>query len=118
VVPFVERQEFVNVGVILHCKKCGFLKAKLDLELERVYQLQPKVNLAMIQNQLETIMKICAGGPETGIFATWSTSERFDWLVSPSSTVVQTSPTHAGVCENAGDELENLYKLMVGPNDS
>jgi len=113
VVPFVERQEFVNVGIILHCKKCNFLKARISNDLDRIKILFPKANLIMIKNQLESISTICRGDPEAGFFSSWSTSERFDWLASPSSTVIQTSPMHAGICSNAETALNGLYNLMI-----
>lgn len=114
VVPHVERQEFVNVGVLLFCKARDYLDTRIDLSLERLKALSPGADADMIRRQLEAILLICRGGAEAGEFATWTLSERFHWLVAPSSTVVQMSPVHGGLCEDPQSELEQLYVLLVG----
>ena len=113
VVPRVERQEFVNVGVILFCKERGYLDVALDHELGRLQAFAPGCDFEMIREHLRTIETICRGGPDAGGFAEWSQSERFHWLTGPSSTVIQASPMHAGLCAEPAEELSRLYDLFV-----
>jgi hypothetical protein len=113
VVPRVERQEFVNVGVILFCKERRYLDVALDHGLHRLRALAPDCDFEMIQEHLRTIAAICRGGPGAGRFAEWSQSERFHWLTGPSSTVIQYSPVHAGLCADPAEELARLYDLFV-----
>ena len=112
-VPSVERGECLNVGVILFCRTLDFLGARIYLNEARLLALSPVLDLAAIQQQLETIMLICEGGPEAGPLGKMSQSERFHWLVSPRSTIIQSSPTHEGMCHNPEAALEHLLKTMV-----
>ena len=113
VVPRVERQEFVNVGVILFCKGLGYLEVAIDHGLSRLRAFAPDCDFEMIKGHLRTIETICRGGPGAGRFAEWSQSERFHWLTAPSSTVIQTSPVHAGLSSDPAQELSRLYDLFV-----
>jgi hypothetical protein len=114
VVPHVERQEFINVGVIISCRKLDYLDAIIDFELSRLESLSPNSDLEMIKAQLRVFSTICSGGPEAGYFGRLSKSERFDWLVSPSSTVIQTSAADSGICDNHPSQaLRQLYELLV-----
>ena len=113
VVPRVERQEFVNVGVILFCKERGYLDAAIDRGFSRLRALAPGCDFEMIGEHLHTIEMICRGGPDAGRFAEWSQSERFHWLTAPSSTVIQASPVHAGLSSDPAEELGRLYDLFV-----
>jgi len=112
-VPSVERGECLNVGVILFCRTLGFLEARIHLNGARALALSPDLDLAAIQQQLVTIMRICEGGPEAGPLGKMSQSERFHWLVSPRSTIIQISPVHEGVCDDPEAALEHLLKMMV-----
>lgn len=113
VVPHVERQEFVNVGIILFCKSLNFLDARIDSQLSRLQKLAPEADLPMIKAHLDTISLICAGGEKAGDFGKLSQAERFHWLVAPSSTVIQTSPVHCGLCTDPRETLEKLFQLLV-----
>ena len=113
VVPHVERQEFLNAGVVLFCKRQEYLAARIDLSMKRVAVFAPNADLAMICAQLKNIITICQGGDAAGYFSQLSQSERFNWLVAPSSTVIQASPVHSGVCDNPADALQHLYDLLV-----
>lgn len=113
VVPHVERQEFINVGVILFCKTLNFLDARIDFQLTRLKTLAPEANLPMIKAHLNTISLICTGGEEAGHYGTLSQAERFHWLVAPSSTIIQTSPVHCGLCTDPPKALERLFKLLI-----
>ena len=112
-VPSVERGECLNVGVILFCRTLGFLGARIHLNATRALALSPDLDLAAIQQQLDTMMLICKGGPEAGDLGKMSQSERFQWLVSPRSTIIQISPVHEGVGDDPQSALEHLLKTMV-----
>jgi hypothetical protein len=112
-VPSVERGECLNVGVILFCRTLGFLGARIHLNATRALALSPDLDLAAIQQQLDSIMLIGKGGPEAGDLGKMSQSERFQWLVSPRSTVIQISPVHEGVGDDPEAALEHLLKTMV-----
>ena len=112
-VPSVERGECLNIGVILFCRTLDFLGARIHLNATRLLALSPDLDLAAIQQQLDTIMLICEGGPEAGLLGKMSQSERFHWLVSPRSTIIQISPTHEGMCDDPEAALDHLLKTMV-----
>ncbi len=112
-VPSVERGECLNVGVILFCRTLGFLGARVHLNTTRALALFPDLDLTFIQQQLDDMVLISQGGPEAGPLGKMSQSERFHWLVSPRSTVIQISPVHEGVCDDPEAVLEHLLKTMV-----
>jgi Protein of unknown function (DUF3037) len=116
VVPRVEREEFVNVGVIVSCPARGFLEARIELDEQRLIALDPTVDLESIRTHLSTIPAICAGGEQAGPIGQLSQRERFHWLVAPRSTTIQTSPVHTGFCKNQNEVLEHLLDTMVRPS--
>jgi hypothetical protein len=113
VVPRVERQEFVNAGVILWCRELELLEARIDLDEARLRALDPTVDVAAVHRHLASITQVCAGGAEAGALGRLSRRERFDWLVAPRSTIIQTSPVHAGRCDDVAATLEHLLASMV-----
>jgi Protein of unknown function (DUF3037) len=113
VVPRVERGECVNAGVILFCRPRGFLAADTALDERRVLALDPEVDLAAVRAHLEAFARIAAGEPRAGPMATLEPSERFHWLVAPSSTVLQCSPVHTGLTDDPARELEHLMARLV-----
>jgi hypothetical protein len=118
IVPHVERGEFVNVGVILFARTLGFLEARFALDEDRVRCLWPEVDLPAVVRHLDSIDTTCRGLPEAGPFAAQSPSERFHWLTSPRSTVVQPSPVHVGRCDDPNAALEDLVAryVRIGPS--
>jgi hypothetical protein len=118
VVPRVEREEFINAGVILSCPDKRFLKALVELDEERLTALDPALDARTIKGYLETIPLICAGGPQAGPIAHLPQRARFHWLVAPRSTIIQTSPAHSGFCDEPEAMLLHLLKTMVRPNAS
>ncbi len=110
VVPAVERGECLNAGVILFCRTRRFLEARVELDEVRLLALYPRAEVAVIRSGLETIPWVAAGGGPIGRL---SQSERFHWLVSPRSTTIQTSPTHAGLCADPEVMLEHLVETLV-----
>jgi hypothetical protein len=113
VVPRVERQEFVNAGVILFCLSRDFLAARVALDRGRVLALHPEADLVTIEEHLAVIPRICAGGPDAGPIGRLSRRERFHWLVAPRSTVVQVSPVHTGLCDEPERALDDVFERMV-----
>ena len=116
VVPRVEREEFVNAGVVLCCLAQRFLAARVALDRARLLALAPWLAAAemdAIERHLTLIALVCAGDASTGAVGAMAPARRFDWLVAPRSTVVQTSAVHAGLCHDAGAELERLFAFAV-----
>ena len=113
VVPKVEREEFINVGVIVSCPAREFLEARIKLDSERLEALDPKLDFETIQAHLATIPAICKGGEMAGPIGLLPQRERFHWLVAPRSTIIQTSPVHSGYSTSPHDALEHLVSAMV-----
>lgn len=113
VVPRVEREEFVNVGVIVSCPAQEFLEARVEIDEQRLLALDPGLDVESIRAHLLTIPAICGGGPDAGPIGQLSQRERFHWLVSPRSTTIQISPVHSGQCKDPAEVLEQLLKTMV-----
>jgi hypothetical protein len=116
VVPRVEREEFVNAGVIVSCPERNFLEARVELDEARLLALDPQADLAAIRAHLATIPRITAGGPDAGPIGALSPRERFHWLVSARSTAIQVSPAHSGRTDDPAALLEHLMRTMVRPN--
>jgi hypothetical protein len=116
VIPRVEREEFVNVGVIVSCPDRGFLEARIELDEQRLLALDATLDIASIRAHLATIPIICTGGKQAGPIGQLSQRERFHWLVAPRSTIIQTSPVHTGCCMNPTAVLEHLLDAMVRPS--
>lgn len=113
VVPRVERGECINVGVILFCRTRRFLGALIHLDEQRLLVLAPDIDVEMVRDQLNMITLTCAGSAEAGSIGRMSLSERFHWLVSPRSAIVQPSPVHSGLCDDPEAALHHLLKTMV-----
>lgn len=113
VVPRVEREEFINAGVLLFCLERDFLQARIEVNEPRIHALCPHTDIELVRQHLEAIPRICAGSPEGGPIARLSLRERFHWLVAPRSTIIQVSPVHAGLCESPERAIEDLFLRMV-----
>jgi len=113
VVPRVEREEFVNAGVILFCLERDFLAARTSLDEARVHALWPEADVALLAEHLRAVERICAGEGGSGPIGRLSARERFHWLVAPRSTVLQVSPVHSGLCQDPLSALEDLMQRMV-----
>ena len=114
VVPRVERGERFNAGVVLLCRPKRFLGARTRLDTVRLAALAPGTDPASVQAHLDAIRRIAAGEADAGPIAALGQGERFHWLVSPSSTVIQPSEIHTGLCLDPGLELEELFAALVG----
>jgi hypothetical protein len=115
VVPHVERGECVNAGVVLFCRPRRFLGARVELDEERVRAIAADADLRAIRGHLDALTQIAAGAPEAGPIAALPASERFHWLVAPSSTIIQCSPVHTGLTDDPDGELERLVERLVRP---
>jgi hypothetical protein len=114
VVPRVERGEALNAGVVLLCRPRRFLGARVGLDEARLRALAPDADPATILPHLDAIERIAAGDPAAGPIARLTIGERFHWLVAPSSTVIQASEVHTGVCDDPAVELDHLFGRLVG----
>lgn len=112
-VPRVEREEFLNVGVILYCSGQKFLKAKYRLDRERLKAFSPLIEIGEIEDGLNAFCRISLGDKEGGPIAKLDPASRFRWLTATRSTVLQTSKVHPGFCDDADETLERLFEEMV-----
>jgi hypothetical protein len=108
VVPRVEREEFINAGVVVFCLEKRYLDARILLNAGRLKALWPDVDVDLVREHLDAIPRICLGDPAAGPIAKLSQRERFHWLTSPRSTIIQPSPVHTGVCESMDGVLDRL----------
>lgn len=115
VVPRVEREEFINAGVILSCPTRRFLEARIALDENRLLALDPTVDLDTVRTHLATLPAICAGGNEAGPIGLLPQRERFYWLIARRSTIIQTSPVHTGRCPDPAAVLTHLLTTLVRP---
>jgi hypothetical protein len=112
VVPDIEREEFLNAGLILFCRPQRYLAARTALDAAALDNLRPGCDADAIREHLAFIESVAAG-TVGGPFAAMSQSERFHWLTTPRSTVVQPGPLHAGTTDDPGATFEHLYGVMV-----
>ena len=113
VVPRVERGEFLNVGVILFCRTRRYLDMRIALDTHRLTAFAPLLNLDDVRHALDLMERICKGGENGGYIGQLSLSERFHWLVSPRSTIIQTSPSHSGLSSDPERTLNHLVQTLV-----
>jgi len=113
VVPRVEREEFLNVGVIVYCPAQGFLQTNFTLDEARLCTFSTNLNCDDLRQRLRSFERICAGGPDAGPIGKLRLPERFRWLTAARSTVLQTSPVHTGLCADAGQTLGRLLAALV-----
>ncbi len=113
VVPRVERDEFLNAGVILFSAEFRFLEARVHLDPQRLQTLWPDIDLGTISRHLGAVPRICAGDLDAGAIARLSQKERFHWLTAPRSTTLQISPVRSGLTENPAATLIHLMRELV-----
>lgn len=113
VVPRVEREEFINVGVILSCPSMDYLEARIELDEQRLQAFDPQIDLTQIRAHLASFPLIAAGGAQAGPIGRLSQRERFHWLVAPRSTVIQTSAVHTGRCDDPRRAMDQLVANRV-----
>jgi len=113
VVPCVEREEFLNVGVILYSSAQGFLQVRYALNEERIRVFSATLDMDELQGRLHAFECICAGRAQGGPIGQLAIAARFRWLTATRSTVVQTSAVHPGLCTDANQTLERLFDQLV-----
>jgi hypothetical protein len=113
VLPRVEREEFINVGVILYCRSLGYLKASCSIDEDRVTAFAAGADLSEIREHLGSLCRVCSGSEDSGPIGKMTLGERFRWLTAPRSTVVQTSAVHTGFTTDPAATLERLLAQLV-----
>jgi hypothetical protein len=113
VVPRVEREEFVNVGVIVSCPERDFLDCRIEVDEARLRALHPAIDMDTVRRHLASIPAICRGGEEAGPIGKLTSRERFRWLTATRSTMIQVSPAHTGRCSDPPALLDHLVATMV-----
>lgn len=113
VVPVVERGEFVNAGIILRARTLNYLQVRIELDEARLLALAPGADVPLIRSHLRVIAAIAAGDARGGPIAAMDQSQRFHWLTTPRSTVIQTSATHVGRSNDPERALEDLMDALV-----
>ena len=113
VVPDVERGERINVGVVLYSPERKFLGARVHLDRERLEAIAPDADYDALERHLRSLVAVAEGAPDGGPIAQLPQSERFGAVSAPSSTIVQPSEVHTGVCEDGSDELDNRFRRLV-----
>jgi hypothetical protein len=113
VVPRVERGECVNAGVVLFCRPRQFLDVRMALDEARLLALAPDVDRDGVRGHLDALRRIAEGDQTAGPIAALPASERFHWLVAPSSTIIQCSPVHTGLTDDPEGDLERLVAQLV-----
>lgn len=111
--PRVEREEFLNVGVIVYSRVVKYLAARVELDVQRIQTLFPTIDLHEVEEHLAMIPRICIGGAVAGAIGELPQHERFHWLVAPRSTIIQTSPCHSGLTTNPEEVLNKLFDRFV-----
>lgn len=112
-VPDVERGETVNVGVVVFSRRHDYLGLRTQIDAARLGALHPDLDLDALRAHLDGVRAVVAGDPSAGAVAALPPSERFGWVTAASSTIVQPSPIHTGLCENPEALLERLFERLV-----
>ena len=112
IVPRVEREEFLNVGVVVFCPEEHFLDAKVRLNEAKLVALAPHIDMDLVNSRLVAFMAVCQGNQSAGPIARLSLRERFHWIVSPKSTMLQMSAVHSGVCASPQRVLARLFHQL------
>jgi hypothetical protein len=114
VVPRVEREEFINIGVIIYCPKQQFLKVRFMLDEVRISAFARGLDIDCIKDNISSFERICHGDKQAGPIAKLDIASRFRWLTATRSTVVQPSKVHPGLCLDADETLTKLFEQLVG----
>jgi len=113
IVPDIEREEFVNAGLVVFCRSRRYLRARTSLDVEGLRVLRPSADPDALRAQLALVERIAAGEVSSGPLAEMSQSERFHWLTTPRSTAVQPGPIHGGMADDPDATFEHLYTTLV-----
>ena len=113
VVPRVEREEFVNAGIILYCKRPSFIKVLYKIDKAKLQALAPELDIDQVRLNLESFERIARGSKDGGPIAQLDVPERFRWLTAVRSSVIQTSRPHPGFCSNLEEKTQRLFEQFV-----
>lgn len=113
VVPRVEREEFVNAGIILYCKRPSFIKVLYKIDKAKLQALAPELDTDQVRLNLESFERIACGSKDGGPIARLEIPERFRWLTAVRSSVIQTSRPHPGFCSNLEERAQRLFEQFV-----
>jgi hypothetical protein len=113
VVPYVEREEFLNIGVIMFCSSKRFLQIMFELREERLLALTHRLDIEELEQLLLAFKRVCAGTVDAGPIGKLPMASRFRWLTAARSTIVQASPVHPGLCADPKPTLVTLYNKLV-----
>lgn len=113
VVPRVEREEFVNAGIILYCKRPSFIKVLYKIDKAKLQALAPELDIEQVRLNLESFERIARGSKDGGPIARLEIPERFRWLTAVRSSVIQTSRPHPGFCSNLEERTQRLFEQFV-----
>lgn len=114
IVPRVEREEFINVGVILSAHKSNYLHCKIQMNDARILALDPEADVSLLRHNLQSFEKICCGSKDGGNIAAFDLASRFRWLTAVRSSVIQTSRPHPGMTNDLDATVERLFTEYVG----
>ena len=112
-VPRVDREEFVNVGVVLYCQDAAYLDTTSSLDAARLNAMAPELDLGAVESALAAVAAVCRGETSAGAAARAPLGTRFGFLSAPRSTVVQPGPIHGGVTDDPGRHLVHLLERLV-----
>jgi hypothetical protein len=112
-VPRVDREEFVNVGVVLYCQQADFLAARCVVDPERLAALDADVDLPAVRSALAAVEAVCRGDESAGLAGRVAMGTRFGFVKAPRSTVVQPGPVHGGTTDDPSAELDHLLERLV-----
>lgn len=112
-VPVVEREEFLNIGVVLFCKELDYINVKFHLNVSKIAVFAPQIELNLLQDYLKSFENIVLGNEIGGEIATYIPAERFRWLTATRSTILQCSKVHPGFCDNPEVKLNQLFTEFV-----
>ncbi len=113
VLPVLEREEFLNVGVIVFSKRTGFIGVRTAMDEDRLRAFRSEVDMEQVEQNLRSFERIALGDPEGGPIAQLDPAERFRWLTAVRSTAIQTSRPHAGLCDDLQGTTERLFRELV-----
>lgn len=114
IVPRVEREEFINAGIVLFCKKEKYLNCKYELHEEKLLCMYAEADIEFIRQNLQSFENIALGKKSDSTIASLDLPERFRWLTATRSTVIQASKVHPGLCFNEEETLQKLFDQYVG----
>jgi hypothetical protein len=113
VVPRVDREEFLNVGIVLSCIDHHFLDTRISLNPAKLQVLAPEIDLELVTRHLNAYARVAAGDPAAGPVASLNRRQRFHWLTAPRSTILQVSPVHTGLCRDPRVTIDELFQRLV-----